>query len=187
MARAKSSHRAVRIDLEGETQRIAIVSDTHGHPHPASFDLVANERPKAILHGGDIGDRECLARFGEIAPVIAVRGNIDALDPDFPDSIDIALCDGDAVRLRMFLIHQAVYGPKLRADVARRAHGADLVVCGHSHVPLLVRDRGMVVFNPGSIGPRRFHLPITFGVLDLAPQSTSLRHMSCETGERWLP
>jgi predicted phosphodiesterase len=62
-----------------------------------------------------------------------------------------------------------------------------MVLCGHSHVPFLGRDKGLVVLNPGSIGPRRFQLPITLGVLDLAQTGISLRHVSCETGETWLP
>jgi predicted phosphodiesterase len=82
-----------------------------------------------------------------------------------------------------------VYGPKLRADALRLAHaaGAKLVVCGHSHVPFIGRDRGLTVFNPGSIGPRRMHLPIVFGVLRVAEGKLSLRHVDCETGRDWLP
>ena len=68
-----------------------------------------------------------------------------------------------------------------------RARGASLVVCGHSHVPFIGRDQGLVVFNPGSIGPRRFHLPIVFGVIDLGPGGVKLRHVDCETGRTWEP
>lgn len=171
--------------------RVVIVSDTHGEPHPASFGLVAREQPDVILHAGDIGALDVLEQFGELAPVIAVRGNIDTRAAGIPDSVDIALLQGDSdsARLKILLIHMAVYGPRLLAEVARTAneHGAQLVVCGHSHVPFIGRDRGMIVFNPGSIGPRRPPLPITFGVLEVGAASASLRHMSCETGERWLP
>jgi predicted phosphodiesterase len=61
------------------------------------------------------------------------------------------------------------------------------VICGHSHVPFIGRDRGIGVFNPGSIGPRRFHLPIVFGVFELRDRRVSLRHVDCETGLRWEP
>ncbi len=185
----KRRHRSVRLELPSERALVvAIISDTHSNPHPASVSLVAKQKPDAIVHGGDIGALDVLDAFSKIAPLIAVRGNIDAQGAA-PDSVDIAFTEGDVVRMRMLLIHQAVYGPKLRADVARlaKSYEADLVVCGHSHVPLLVRDRGMTVFNPGSIGPRRFHLPITFGVLEISARAASLRHMSCESGERWLP
>jgi predicted phosphodiesterase len=98
--------------------------------------------------------------------------------------------DGDAQPLlRLFLIHIGVYGPKLRADVAAKAqaHSAQVVVCGHSHVPFLGRDRGLTVFNPGSIGPRRFHLPIVFGTIEVTPAGLRFAHVSAETGAPWTP
>ena len=87
------------------------------------------------------------------------------------------------------MLHIAVYGPKLRADAARlaRAAEASIVVCGHSHVPFLGRDQGIAVINAGSIGPRRFRLPIVFGVIDIDRDHVSMHHVSCETGDRWLP
>jgi uncharacterized protein len=67
------------------------------------------------------------------------------------------------------------------------SHGARLIVCGHSHVPFIGRDRGLTVFNPGSIGPRRMHLPIVFGVLEIESARLTLRHIDCETGADWTP
>ena len=106
-----------------------------------------------------------------------------------PDSIAVEIGDDRGKHFGLLLTHIAVYGPKLRADAARRAkkHEASLVVCGHSHVPFIGRDRDLTVFNPGSIGPRRFRLPITFGVLTLTPERVDLHHVDCETGERWSP
>jgi hypothetical protein len=181
-------HRSVRIPLPPEGLRIAIVSDTHGEPHPKSLGLVARERPAAILHGGDIGALEVLDELAKIAPLHAVRGNIDSRDAGLADTIDVAFVRDGQACVTLLLTHIAVYGPRLRADVARlaQAHRAQLVVCGHSHVPFLGRDRGMVLFNPGSIGPRRPPLPITYGMMEIG-ESVSLRHMSCETGERWEP
>jgi uncharacterized protein len=91
--------------------------------------------------------------------------------------------------MKILLLHIAVSGPRLRADAARlaKASSADLVVCGHSHVPFIGRDRGVLVFNPGSIGPRRFHLPIVFGVIELASNKLEMRHIDCETGDPWMP
>lgn len=169
--------------------RIAVIADTHGAPHPRSEALVAEQRPHHILHAGDIGDLSVLDRFAAIAPVTAVRGNIDGHGPSIPDERVIAVRDGDATLLRMLLVHIAVYGPRLRADVARRASAEDasLVVCGHSHVPFLGRDRGVAMFNPGSIGPRRFSLPILFGVVTLDRQRVTMQHVDCETGRPWQP
>jgi predicted phosphodiesterase len=91
--------------------------------------------------------------------------------------------------MKLLLMHIAVYGPKVRADAARLAKecGAQLIVCGHSHVPFIGRDRGVTVFNPGSVGPRRMHLPILWGMLQIASSKLSLRHIDCETGEAWVP
>ncbi len=82
-----------------------------------------------------------------------------------------------------------VLGPRLRADAVRfaRAAGASIVACGHSHVPFLGRDQGFAVMNAGSIGPRRFRLPIVFGVIDVRSDGVSMHHLSCETGEVWRP
>jgi predicted phosphodiesterase len=87
------------------------------------------------------------------------------------------------------LTHIAVYGPKLRAAVARmaQAEGAALVVCGHSHVPFIGTDRGITVFNPGSVGPRRFALPIVLGTIEVTPAGFKLAHVDAETGQMWLP
>ena len=91
--------------------------------------------------------------------------------------------------MKILLMHIAVYGPRVRADAARLAvdSGARMIVCGHSHVPFIGRDRGLTLFNPGSIGPRRMQLPIVFGMLQISAGKLSLRHIQCETGEDWLP
>jgi putative phosphoesterase len=169
--------------------RLVVVADTHARPDPRSPELIAAQRPDHILHGGDIGSPAVLDALGAIAPVTAVRGNIDAKTPGIPDAVTIDVRDGDATLLTMLLVHIAVHGPKLRADAARlaRAAGASLVVCGHSHVPFIGRDRGIAVLNAGSIGPRRFHLPIVFAVVDIARDGVQMHHVSCETGATWRP
>lgn len=169
--------------------RLAIVADTHSHPHPSLASQLATLEPAAILHAGDIGDLRVLDDLGQIAPVIAVRGNIDERAVDLPDVVTVAVRAGDASVLNLLLMHIAVYGPKVRADAARLAaqRGAQLIVCGHSHVPFIGRDRGLTVFNPGSVGPRRMHLPIVFGILQIADARLSLRHIDCETGLPWAP
>jgi putative phosphoesterase len=177
---------------------VVVVADTHGHPHPGARALIERLAPPVILHAGDIGDLSVLAGLRQLAPVLAVRGNIDGHAPFLPDSMTIDFVAAGQRVLRAFLTHIAVYGPKVRAEVARvaRAQAADLVICGHSHVPFIGRDGGrrarsgeaaLAVFNPGSVGPRRFHLPIVFGVLRLGPSGITMRHVSCETGQTWLP
>ncbi len=166
-----------------------VVADTHSHPHPNARPVIAGLKPDVIFHAGDIGDLSVLDGLRELAPLFAVRGNIDARTPGLADTMDIEFRSGERSLLKLLLIHIAVYGPKLRAEVAKlcSAHAARVVLCGHSHVPFMGRDKGMVLFNPGSIGPRRFQLPITLGLLQVSLGAISLRHISCETGETWLP
>jgi uncharacterized protein len=125
-----------------------VVADTHSEPHERAHGLIAALRPHAILHAGDIGDLSILDGLAAIAPVFAVRGNIDERVSDVPD----------------------------------------VLVCGHSHLPFIGIDRGIAVFNPGSIGPRRYPLPIVFGVIEVPPIGTvRMHHVSCESGARWMP
>jgi len=182
------SSEVVTVPDTGELD-VVVVADTHGRAHPDAPELIRKLSPGLIIHGGDIGDPEVLEPLRAIAPLLAVRGNIDGRAPGFSDSMDIDFVRAGKSTLKAWLTHIAVYGPKLRAEVARaaRACSAGLVLCGHSHVPFIGRDKGLVLFNPGSIGPRRFHLPITFGVLSIRPTGIGLRHVSCETGQTWLP
>ena len=185
----KQVHTHEVLSLGDRPLRLVVVADTHSKPDPRSFPLIAGEHPDRILHAGDIGSLEVLDQLGAIAEVTAVRGNIDARTPGIPDVVTLDVKDGEQTLLRMLLLHIAVYGPKLRADAARmaRAEDASVVVCGHSHVPFLGRDRGIAVVNAGSIGPRRFHLPIVFAVVEIGRDKVSIHHVSCETGTRWSP
>jgi putative phosphoesterase len=130
-----------------------------------------------------------LDELATIAPVYAIRGNIDTHARGLPDVLTLDIVEAERLRLRLLIFHIAVVGPRLRADAARlaRAERASLVVCGHSHVPFIGEDRGLFVFNPGSIGPRRFQLPIVFGTIDVTPAAVRLAHVDCETGVAWSP
>jgi putative phosphoesterase len=174
----------------GGVFRFAVVADTHSKPHPRTRERLQELEPDVILHAGDIGDLTVLEDLRAVAPVLAVRGNIDSQVREVPETLLVELLDGDVLKLRILLTHIAVYaGIKLRAEVGKlaRAERAGLVVCGHSHVPFLGSDRGIGVFNPGSIGPKRFQLPIVLGAIDVNGPKASLRHIDCATGETWLP
>jgi putative phosphoesterase len=175
----------LRLDRGG--LRIVAVADTHGRPHPKLGARIAELAPAHILHAGDVGDVSVLRELEKHAPVTAVRGNIDGRD--LPDLVTIQVRNDEGQLLKILMTHIALYGPKLRADVARiaRAEDASLVVCGHSHVPFAAHDRGITVFNPGSVGPRRFQLPIVLGVIDVSAKGVSVRHIDCETGLPWKP
>ncbi len=174
---------------EDRALRLAVVADTHSAPHARCEALLTEMRPDAILHAGDIGDLSVLDALSRVAPVYAVRGNIDTRADGLPDALTLDVVEGDQPLLRVLLTHIAVNGPKLRPDAAKLAstEHASLVVCGHSHVPFVGRDRGLAVFNPGSVGPRRFHLPITFGTITVTPDGARFAHIDCETGSAWKP
>lgn len=176
------------IDLPPEAT-LAVVADTHSHPHGKLPEQLEALAPAAILHAGDIGDRAVLAELAAVAPLYAVRGNIDPRGHrDTPDVAVLRLRQGER-NLTVTLTHIAVRGARLlppaRGLVA--THRPGLLICGHSHVPLLVRDCGTVVFNPGSVGPRRFNLPITYGLLRFGANGLSIGHVNCETGAPWAP
>lgn len=199
------TRRVVLRARSGNELTLAVVADTHSHPHPMTASRIRALVPDAILHAGDIGDRAVLDELAQLAPLHAVRGNIDGGMPGVPDVLvlDVVAADSapdaeadsasDAASaprlLRILLLHIAVAGPRLRAEVARLAteHGASLIVCGHSHVPFIGRDRGIAMFNPGSVGPRRFALPIVLGALTLSAGRVRLAHIDCETGAPWSP
>lgn len=177
---------SVPISANGSV-RLAAIADTHSEPHPATVMRLAELTPDAILHAGDVGDLVVLDSLAKIAPIYAVRGNIDTRARGLPDVLILDIAAGTPVRI--LLTHIALNGPNLRADVARmaKAESAMLVVCGHSHVPFIGTDRGITVFNPGSIGPRRFALPIVFGTVDITPSGVKLAHVDAATGQPWLP
>lgn len=186
-ASAPWQHREQSLPVSADAMCLAVVADTHSRPHPALAGQLQALRPDAILHAGDIGRDSVIAELETIAPTIAVRGNIDGHER--PDSISIELSEDGAPLLRILLMHIAVYGPRLRKDARLRARRqrAGLLVCGHSHVPLLAEEGGVWVFNPGSVGPRRFGLPITFGIIELRQGKLAARHIDCESGQPWQP
>jgi putative phosphoesterase len=168
----------------GGSLKLAVVADTHSLPHPALARHLGAFRPDAILHAGDIGAPEVLEKLAEVAPLFVVRGNVDARAPTLPDVLTLDVVSGERVMLRLLLVHIGVNGPRPRAEIARlaRAESASLLVCGHSHVPFIGQERELTVFNPGSCGPRRFHLPVV-----LTPAGVRLAHVDCDTGKPWSP
>jgi len=174
---------------EDGTFRLAVVSDTHSAPHDRALEVITGLRPDAILHAGDIGELRVLDELAAICPVYAVRGNVDIRLPGIPDVLVLEVVSKEGLVVRILALHVGVYGPKVRAEVARmaRAEAASVVACGHSHVPFIGSERGLVVFNPGSMGPRRNGLPVVFGMLEVNACDFRLSHVDCETGLPWKP
>jgi len=132
---------------------IGVISDTHGLLRPEA--VAALRGVEHILHAGDVGDIAILDALREIAPVTAIRGNVDV------SGACAELPATDVVELggRLFYLVHSVHD----LDINPVAAGVAMVVSGHSHkASVQVRD-GVVFFNPGSAGPRRFSLPVTVG------------------------
>ncbi len=167
---------------------VAVVSDTHGRPHPNLFPLLGARRPSLILHAGDVGDLLLIQELEKINPTIYVRGNMDPTGPAWADSVSLSLRVGSSW-LEALLLHIAVARLKLNKtalDLLNR-HPAQLVIFGHSHTPFLGADRRVSLFNPGSAGPTRWRLPTTIGLIEIAPDRLILKHIDLHTGEEWKP
>jgi putative phosphoesterase len=143
---------------------VGVISDTHGLVRPEA--LRALEGSAVILHAGDIGGNDVLEQLGRLAPVIAVRGNTDGGWARLLPERRLLELSGAAVLL---LHDRALVGPEpfaeRGADGRAAAAGDRVIVFGHSHQPLARRRGGVLWFNPGSAGPRRFSLPVSLGRL----------------------
>lgn len=137
--------------------RIGVISDTHGLLRPEAIETLAGV--DHILHAGDVGGIEILDRLRVIAPVTAIRGNVDGFGPcaALPE-IEVVELGG----LSLYMLHD------LNAlDLDPVAAGMAAVIYGHSHQPQMEERKGLLYFNPGSAGPRRFSLPVSLGFLDI--------------------
>ena len=134
---------------------IGVISDTHGLLRPEAFRALRGA--SHILHAGDVGDAAILDELRLIAPVSAIRGNIDLQGrcSRLPETEVVALAGRS-----LYMLHD---GNSLDLDPA--AGGFAAVISGHSHKPLIEWRHDVLYFNPGSAGPRRFSLPVTLGIL----------------------
>lgn len=138
-----------------KTTIVGVISDTHGLLRPEAVSVLRGS--DLILHAGDVGSSAVLESLAAIAPVIAVRGNIDT-EPWAQE------LPGDVVaeigQTNIYMLHDIS-----KLDLKPEAAGFAAVIYGHSHKPKQERRGGVLYFNPGSAGPRRFRLPISVGRL----------------------
>src|SRR5437762_4564130 len=134
---------------------VGVISDTHGLLRPEA--LAALQGSDYIIHAGDVDDPAILKKLAEIAPVTAVRGNVDrgAWAKKIPET-NVLEIDG----LDIYVLHDLN-----QLDLRPEAAGFAAVISGHSHVPKQEMKNGVLYFNPGSAGPRRFKLPVSVGRL----------------------
>jgi putative phosphoesterase len=140
------------------SMKIGVVSDTHGLYRPQIAKALAGV--ERILHLGDVGKPSVLQELAKIAPVTAVRGNVDTEGPcaELPETDVVMLAER-----YVYMLHNL---DTLHLDPAAGKFAA--VLFGHSHVPNFYTRRGVLYFNPGSCGPHRFNLPVTVGLLTVS-------------------
>jgi putative phosphoesterase len=137
--------------------RIGVISDTHGLLRPEA--VAALRGCEHILHGGDVGTLEILDSLKEIAPISAVRGNIDEHGPcSHLPATEIVELGGRSI----YMLHDLN-----QLDLNPAAAGFSVVISGHSHKPKIEWKKDVLYFNPGSCGPKRFSLPISLGFLTI--------------------
>jgi len=137
---------------------IGVISDTHGLLRPEAVELLRGS--EHIIHAGDIGAPEIVGELEKIAPVSAIRGNVDtqAWARRFAETEVVELSG-----VFLYVIHDVN-----AIDLNPKAAGFAAVISGHSHKPKQEAKDGVLYFNPGSAGPRRFKLPISVGRLTIS-------------------
>ncbi|HSZ62894.1 MAG TPA: metallophosphoesterase family protein [Terriglobales bacterium] len=137
---------------------IGVISDTHGLLRPQAVEALRGS--DRILHAGDVGAPDILEALKQIAPVTAIRGNVDTE----PWASTLALTEVvEASRISIYMLHDLA-----QLDLKPEAAGFRVIVYGHSHKPKIEEKNGVLFFNPGSAGPRRFSLPVSVGRLMIA-------------------
>jgi len=139
---------------------LGVISDTHGLLRPEALDALRGS--DLIIHAGDVGKPEILKRLREIAPVVAVRGNVDTAPwaEELPETQVLRVAGR-----KIYVLHDRA---RLVVDPVTVGYAA--VVFGHSHKAFVETRDGVLYFNPGAAGPRRFRLPITVARLRVSTE-----------------
>jgi len=153
-----------------ESILVGVISDTHGLLRPNA--LKALEDSALIIHAGDVGKPEILDALRSLAPVVAIRGNVDHGEwaQSLPKTQITELGD-----VSMYVLHDL---HELDLDPAEA--GFNAVISGHSHIPTIEQRNGVLYLNPGSAGPRRFSNPISLAQITVQNGNISARIVSLE-------
>jgi uncharacterized protein len=154
---------------------LGLISDTHGLLRPEVFEVF--EGVSHIIHAGDVGSLEILGELGAIAPVTSVWGNTD--DWEVRNAVD-EIAEVEVEGVRIVVMHGQQFGSPTPSRVAAAHPGADLVVFGHSHQPVIERVGSVLAVNPGSAGPRRFRSPVTVALATIIGGEVSARLVPLE-------
>ena len=153
---------------------VGVVSDTHGRIHPGTLEALAGV--SRIGHAGDVGDGPILERLAAIAPVTAVRGNVDrsGAASRLPSTEVL-----EAAGALLYVLHDVG-----QLDLDPVSAGFAAVISGHTHVPMIERRRDVLFLNPGSCGPRRFDLPLGLARLTIEAGRVSAELITLVPGKR---
>lgn len=136
-------------------KRIGVISDTHGLLRPEALKHL--EGSDLIMHAGDIGAQDIIPRLEQIAPTLAVRGNVDNAAWCFSYPLT------NATELENVSIY--LYHGHLDLDIDLKAGGFKVLISGHSHLPKLTEENGILHLNPGSAGQKRFKIAVSMAEL----------------------
>jgi putative phosphoesterase len=156
--------------VSNNIQRIGLISDTHGLLRQEAVEALRGS--ELIIHAGDVGKPEILEALKEIAPVVAVRGNVDTAEwaKKLPETAAAEV--GPAM---IYVLHDVN-----ALDLNPASSGFQIVVSGHSHQPGKNEVQGVLYINPGSAGPRRFQLPITVALLSVRQSPFEVEFVNLE-------
>jgi putative phosphoesterase len=156
--------------LANEVKRIGLISDTHGLLRKEAVEALRGS--ELILHAGDVGKPEILEALKKIAPVVAVRGNVDT-EPWAKTLPETAVVEAGSALI--YILHDVK-----ALDLNPATAGFHIVVSGHSHKPGKMERDGVLYINPGSAGPRRFQLPVTVARLWLEEEPWNVEFVDLE-------
>jgi len=156
--------------MANAVKRIGLISDTHGLLREEAVEALRGS--ELIIHAGDVGKPEILEELKKIAPVVAVRGNVDT-EPWAQALPETAVAEASAVLI--YVLHDVK-----ALDLNPAAAGFQIVVSGHSHKPAKTEHDGVLYINPGSAGPRRFQLPVTVARLRLGGMPYKVEFVNLE-------
>ncbi|NJD09977.1 MAG: metallophosphoesterase family protein [Gemmatimonadetes bacterium] len=153
--------------------RVGLISDTHGRLRPEVFTHF--QGVDRILHAGDVGSPEILSDLAALAPVHAVHGNTDryGVADVLPAQAELEL-EG----WKVLVTHGHELGSPTPEALVRAYPGRDIIVHGHTHIPLLETFEGTLIVNPGAAGPARFRLLPSVAVMELSPGKRTVRHVA---------
>jgi len=160
--------------VSDKPSRLGLISDTHGLLRREAVEALRGS--DLIIHAGDVGDPKVLKELRKLAPVVAVRGNVDT--EEWAEALPLTTVV-EAGSVLIYVLHDAN-----ALNLSPAAAGFRAVVSGHSHKPTKLTRDGVLYVNPGSAGPRRFQLPITVARLNLEVEPWNVEFVELQASDK---